>query len=143
LFLNPMKVGDEVEIELGSGRVLIVRLASIQDVQADGTRIVVFEVNGEAWYMPVSDKSSEGVRAVRRKAVEFGHVGAPMTGVLVALKVQAGNVVKEGEPVATLSAMKMETSILATASGVVKQILVTVGDKVDGDDLLMEIVPET
>jgi biotin carboxyl carrier protein len=30
-----------------------------------------------------------------------------MTGVVVALKVQAGNVVHEGEPVATLSAMKI------------------------------------
>jgi pyruvate carboxylase len=45
-----------------------------------------------------------------------------MTGVVVALKVQAGNVVHEGEPVATLSAMKMETSILATAMGMVKRI---------------------
>jgi hypothetical protein len=42
LFLNPTKVGDEVSVELGRGR-----LSSIQEAQPDGTRTVVFEVNGE------------------------------------------------------------------------------------------------
>jgi biotin carboxyl carrier protein len=35
--------------------------------------------------------------------------------------------------------MKMETSIRATTTGVVKRIVVNVGDKVEGDDLLLEI----
>lgn len=139
LFLNPMKVGDEVEIPLGKGKDLIVRLSSIQDARPDGTRIVVFEVNGEQWYMTVTDLSSKGEGTDREKATEPGHVGAPMPGVVVGLKVKAGNEVQEGEPVATLSAMKMETSIPATKSGTIKRILVTVGAKVDGDDLLMEI----
>lgn len=139
LFLNPMKLGQEVEIELKRGKVLIVRLSSIQDVREDGTRLVVFEVNGEPWYMPVTDLSSQGERTVREKATEDGHVGAPMPGVVVGLKVQVGNRVEEGEAVATLSAMKMETSIPAPKSGVIQRVLVTVGTKVDGDDLLMEI----
>jgi biotin carboxyl carrier protein len=33
----------------------------------------------------------------------------------------------------------METSIPATATGVIKRVIVNVGDKVDGDDLLMVI----
>jgi pyruvate carboxylase len=139
LFLNPMKRGDEAEIQLGHGQMLIIKLASIQDVREDGTRIVVFEVNGESWYMPVSDLSDEGIRVVREKATEPGHIGSPMSGVVVGLKVKVGDKVKEGEPVATLSAMKMETSIPSVASGVVKRMIVNVGDKVDGDDLLMVI----
>lgn len=139
LFLNPMKKGDEVEIELEEGQTLIVKLVSIQDVREDGTRVVLFEVNGESWYMPVTDTSSAGERAVQEKATERGHVGAPMPGVVVGLKVQVGNVVEEGETVATLSAMKMETSIPAPKSGEVKRVVVTVGAKVEGDDLLMEI----
>jgi pyruvate carboxylase len=62
-----------------------------------------------------------------------------MSGVIVALKVSAGNEVREGETVATLSAMKMESSLRAPKDGVVKRVLVNVGDKVDGDDLVMEI----
>lgn len=139
LFLNPLKVGDEVEVELRLGRSMTLRLISIQDIREDGTRIVIFEVNGEPWYMPVTDLSKNGDRIVREKATEPGHVGSPMSGVVVALKVKAGNIVEEGETVATLSAMKMESSLRATKSGVVKRVLVNVGDKVAGDDLVMEI----
>ena len=139
LFLNPMKIGDEVELELDFGKTLLIKLISIQDMRADGTRIVLFEVNGETWYMPVSDLSSKGERKVREKATKPPQVGAPMPGVVVSLKVKAGDTVQEGEPVATLSAMKMETSIPATASGKVSRVIVNVGDKVEGDDLILEI----
>jgi pyruvate carboxylase len=142
LFLYPMKKGEEVEVELTPGKVWTLKLVTIEEVQKDGTRMVLFNVNGEPWYMPVSDLSGAGDRFVREKATEPNHVGSPMTGVLVGLKVKVGNIVKEGETVATLSAMKMETSIPATVSGVVKRILVNVGDKVDGNDLIMEIEAE-
>ena len=139
LFLYPMQVGQETELQLEEGRSLIIRLVSIEDVQEDGTRMTLFQVNGENWYMKVNDLTGQGERTVREKATKAGHVGSPMAGVVVGLKVQEGNQVKEGEPVATLSAMKMETSIRATATGTIKRVLVTVGAKVSGDDLLMEI----
>lgn len=139
LFLNPMKVGDEVEVQLEAGRMLIVKLLSIQDASEDGTRTVIFEVNGEQWYIPVTDLSTEGASTSREKATGPGQVGSPMPGVVVDVKVKVGYEVEEGETVAVLSAMKMETSIPATASGTIKKLVVNVGDKVDGDDLLMEI----
>jgi pyruvate carboxylase len=139
MFLYPMQVGQETELELSEGRTLIIRLVSIESVQDDGTRMVLFQVNGEPWYMKINDLTGQGERTVREKVTQPGHVGSPMSGVVVGLKVQVGNQVTEGESVATLSAMKMETSIPATKSGTVKRILVTVGAKVDGDDLLMEI----
>lgn len=46
---------------------------------------------------------------------------------------------QEGEPLVVLSAMKMETVIPAPASGTVSRLLVTAGDKVDGNDLLAQI----
>ena len=140
VFLNPMKEGDEFELEMSFGNTMIVKLVSIQDARDDGTRVVTFEVNGEQWYIPVTDHSTEAAGAVREKAKGAGAVGSPMPGVIVGLKVKAGDVVAEGETLATLSAMKMETSIPATRSGIIKRIVVNVGDKVDGDDLLMEIV---
>ena len=139
VFLNPMKVGDEVEIELGFGKTINVRLQSIRDVEEDGTRTVVFERNGEAIYMDVTDKSVASERAQREKASGPGSVGAPMPGVIVGVQVKVGDKIKEGDAVATMSAMKMETSILATKSGTVKRVLVNIGDKVEGDDLLVEI----
>lgn len=70
LFLNPMKVGDEVEIEFGPGKITILRLSSIQDIREDGTRVVIFEVNGELWYMPVTDLSAKADQVVLEKATE-------------------------------------------------------------------------
>lgn len=139
LFLNPMKVGDEVELEMKKGKTLIIQLVSIQDAQEDGTRTVIFNVNGEAMYMPVTDQSSVSKLTVREKASEPGQVGSPMPGVVVGLKVKVGDRVSEGDPIATLSAMKMETSIPATESGTIKRIAVSVGDKLEGDDLICEI----
>lgn len=138
-FLHPFKVGEEVTITLRPGKDLIVQLLTIDSLQEDGTRNVIFKVNGEDWYMPVTDHSAETSTTVREKAKEANQVGSPMPGVIVGLKVHAGLEVKEGEPVATLSAMKMETSIPATVSGIVSRVVVNVGDKVDGDDLILEI----
>jgi biotin carboxyl carrier protein len=64
-----------------------------------------------------------------------------MPGVIVGLKVKEGDEVEEGTPLATLSAMKMETVIPATAAGVVKHISVNIGDKVEAEDILVEIEP--
>ena len=89
--------------------------------------------------MPVTDISVASDANVRRKASGHNEVGSPMPGVIVNLKVKEGDTVTEGEPLATLSAMKMETVIPASASGVVKHVAVNIGDKVDGDDLLVEI----
>mmetsp|Transcript_1399 Transcript_1399/g.1194 ORF Transcript_1399/g.1194 Transcript_1399/m.1194 type:complete len:137 (-) Transcript_1399:8-418(-) len=135
-----MMVGEEVEVQLEPGRMLLVKLLSIQEAsETDGTRTVIFEVNGEQWYIPVTDLSTEGASAAREKAKGPGDVGSPMPGVVVDVKVKLGSEVEEGETVAVLSAMKMETSIPATKSGTIKKLVVNVGDKVDGDDLLMEI----
>jgi len=139
MFLNPLELEEEVEIELGEGRSTIVKLVSIQKAQEDGTRLVNMEKNGEAWIIPVTDAGAE-VEESREKAGAPGTVGSPMSGVIVNLKVKVGDMVKEGDAVASLSAMKMETIIPATSSGEVKRIAVDIGDKVEGDDLLMEIL---
>jgi len=139
LFLSPMKENDEVEFELNPGTRVIIKLISITPPRDDGQRTVTFEINGERWLMPVTDISVASDANVRRKASGPNEVGSPMPGVIVNLKVKEGDTVTEGEPLATLSAMKMETVIPASASGVVKHVAVNIGDKVDGDDLLVEI----
>lgn len=139
LFLNPMTIGQEVELDLGPGKSRSIKLVSISDVNENGSRMVLFEVNGEQFYMPVTDQSIETDGAIREKAGAPGTVGSPMPGVVVSVKVKNGDKIKEGDTVATLSAMKMETSIPATCSGTVTRVTVNVGDKVEGDDLLIEI----
>lgn len=139
IFLNPMKEGDEIELALEAGQEYLIKLISKGQVREDGTRVAAFEVNGERWFMPITDNSSQVEGAVREKAKGPGAVGSPMPGVVVGVKVKIGDKVKEGETVATLSAMKMESNIPATATGEVTRVLVNVGDKVEGDDLILQI----
>ena len=57
-------------------------------------------------------------------------VTSPLPGVIIVLKVNVGDVVKAGQEVAVLEAMKMENSIEATHDGTVTAIHVAKGDSV-------------
>mmetsp|Transcript_7028 Transcript_7028/g.6663 ORF Transcript_7028/g.6663 Transcript_7028/m.6663 type:complete len:1239 (-) Transcript_7028:182-3898(-) len=139
LFLNPLDEGDEVELELSPGDSYLIKLVTRGSLREDGTRVPTFEVNGERWFMPVTDHSQESAGTRKEKATEPGQVGSPMPGVVVGLKVKVGDTVAEGESIATLSAMKMETNIPAPISGTVSRVVVTIGDNVEPDELILEI----
>lgn len=57
-------------------------------------------------------------------------VTAPLPGVILDIKVKVGDVVKVGQTVAVLEAMKMENEIEATASGTVTAVNAGKGDSV-------------
>lgn len=62
-----------------------------------------------------------------------------MPGMVTEVSVGVGHPVKEGDPLVTLEAMKMLTTISAAQDGVVKEILVTQGEAVETDDLLVKL----
>jgi len=66
-------------------------------------------------------------------------VVSPLGGNLVAINVKVGQEVKEGEQVAVLEAMKMNTSINAPSSGKVAEVLVAVGAAVQEGQVLIRI----
>lgn len=57
-------------------------------------------------------------------------VTSPLPGVILDIKVKVGDVVKAGQTVAVLEAMKMENEIEATASGTVTAVNAGKGDSV-------------
>lgn len=64
-------------------------------------------------------------------------VGAPLPGTITEVKVQVGDVVKDGDTVVVLEAMKMQNNIEAECSGTVTSVLVNKGDTVmEGDPLI-------
>jgi len=140
LFLKPMEEGQEVTLKYADGKDLLIKMVSTPPPNDDGIRQVIMELNGERWFVPITDQSIDSATARREKAGSApGSVGATMPGVIVDVKVKKGDFVKEGEKIAVLSAMKMETVIPAPASGIVERVLVNAGDQVDGDDLLAVI----
>lgn len=66
-------------------------------------------------------------------------VKAPMPGKILAIAVNVGDKINEGDTVCTLEAMKMEMPIAATASGTVTAVLVGPGQTVAFDDGLIAI----
>jgi 3-methylcrotonyl-CoA carboxylase alpha subunit len=68
---------------------------------------------------------------------EGGRLTAPMPGKVVSFAVKAGDVVKKGQPLAVMDAMKMEHTIAAPADGTVAELLYAPGDQVaEGAELL-------
>ena len=74
-----------------------------------------------------------------KKPITGKTIIAPLPGKVIDIKVQVGQVVKAGEEVVVLEAMKMENSITSDYTGVVKQILVAVGDNLATDAVILEI----
>ena len=59
-----------------------------------------------------------------------------MQGLIVDVKVKAGEKVKAGDEIVILEAMKMENPIVAPCDGVIDEIKVIKGAKVNVDDVL-------
>lgn len=68
-----------------------------------------------------------------------GSIVAPIPGLVLRFLVNEGDSVKAGDPVLILEAMKMESEITSTATGVVKKINVKEGASVQEGEALIEI----
>jgi pyruvate carboxylase len=140
-FLGRPKTGEEMHIPIEQGKILIVRLMAVGPVvEGSATRDVWFEVNGEVRAVPVEDNNSAVESVSREKATaDPGSVGAPMSGVVIEVRVKEGQPIKKGDPLCVMSAMKMESSVTAPVSGTVKRVLVAEGDSIAGGDLVVEL----
>ena len=68
-----------------------------------------------------------------------GEIGATLSGSVVKVLVEKGQAVTKGTPLVVTEAMKMETTIAAPISGIVAQIHVTAGNRIESGDCLLEI----
>ncbi|MBD8490239.1 acetyl-CoA carboxylase biotin carboxyl carrier protein subunit [Echinicola sp. CAU 1574] len=65
-------------------------------------------------------------------------IHAPMPGLILEIKIQEGEVVKKDQPLLILEAMKMENIIKSPGEGEIKKILVTNGDSVEKNQVLIQ-----
>jgi len=65
-------------------------------------------------------------------------IKAPMPGIIIDLKVEKGQTVKEGDTLLILEAMKMENAIVCPKDTTIKEIYTSVGETVDKNKLLID-----
>jgi biotin carboxyl carrier protein len=66
-------------------------------------------------------------------------IRAPMPGLVVAVPVEPGQNVAKGTTLVVLSAMKMQNELTAPADGTVKEVLVSAGQTVDQNAVLVRL----
>jgi len=143
IFFYGLESGQEISVDLERGKTLIVRLVAISELYEDGTRTVFFELNGQPRTLRIPDRSHAPKTPPRRKADSSDprHVGAPMPGMIVTAGATVGRKVARGESLATLEAMKMETTVRAEVEGEIVEVLARAGMQVEAKDLLFVIRP--
>ncbi|XP_038212521.1 pyruvate carboxylase, mitochondrial isoform X2 [Zerene cesonia] len=141
-FLVGPTVGETIEVKIERGKTLDIKtLAVSEEMTAAGEREVFFELNGQLRSVFIRDEKASQEMKIHPKAVkgDKSQVGAPMPGTVLTIKVKEGDKVDKGQPIAVLSAMKMEMIVQAPQAGTVKTVAITNGQKLEGDDLICTI----
>jgi pyruvate carboxylase len=142
-FFYGLQIGEEIEVEIDPGKILIIKLISIGEADSAGRRALFYELNGMPRESVVLDSSLKAVSKASRAKGEPGNPAqacAPMPGMVTEVAVSTGQEVKAGDKLVVLEAMKMLTTVSAAADGTIGEILVQKGDQVDSDDLLVKLL---
>lgn len=142
-FFFGMRPDETVEIEIDTGKRLIIKLQVISEPDENGMRKVYFEMNGQSRIVNIKDEKASTNAQVRPKADKQNnnHIGAQMPGTVTDVKVSVGDEVKMNDPLLITEAMKMESTVQAPFDAVMKAIHVSSEDSIETGDLLVEIEP--
>jgi pyruvate carboxylase len=138
-FFYGLRPGEDAAVEIEPGKTLILKFVSMGDLRADGTRDLIFELNGQAREVRIADLAAQETVKARRRAKrgDLRQVGASMPGKVLKVLVAAGDRVRKGEQLVVTEAMKMETTVTAPKDGVVREVVVAAGEVVEAGDLLV------
>jgi len=98
-------------------------------------------INGRQYQ--VCDLEGKGNRNKKNMVSDLpDQITPPMPAIVVKIFVHVGDIVKKGQNVIAVSAMKMETTLYAPFDGTVTQINCAINDKVAPGQILVEIQKE-
>ena len=139
-FFYGMSPGDEHEVRLQEGKVLLLGLEAVGPADERGYRTAMCIINGQLRPIAVRDTSIAAQVVEQEKAdpARPGHVAAPFDGA-VSPTVAVGDRVKAGQSVATIEAMKMEAAITTPVGGIVERLAVDGTGHLEGGDLVLVV----
>jgi biotin carboxyl carrier protein len=133
---------DVIEVKNGSFHIIKNHKSyNVEVIKADAKeKSFLISVNGNKYHLNVKDKFDEllhnlGLDSLAAKKVN--EIKAPMPGLVIEVKVAEGDVVKKGDAIIVLEAMKMENNIKSPTDGVVKKINVKKGQAVEKNQVLI------
>lgn len=105
------------------------------------TKTFQVKVNGRVYPVQLKDQFDlllEKMGMTGSASTKVNNIKAPMPGLIIDLRVKAGDVVKAGDPILILEAMKMENIIKSPGEGVVKSVKIKKGESVEKNQVLIE-----
>ena len=139
VFFYGLFPGEELAVEIETGKTLIIKFLTVGDATPEGNRTVFFELNGQPREVTIPDKSLEATSTKVPKVdpANKKQVGASMPGMVVSVDIKMGDVIRKGQKLLTLEAMKMTSTIYAEQEGTISKVLVTPGHQVETGDLMV------
>ncbi|MBT0961224.1 pyruvate carboxylase [Denitromonas iodatirespirans] len=137
-FFYGLADGEEIVVDIDRGKTLVIRLLGRAESD-DGHMKLFFELNGQPRLIkvPIAGVANTSERPKAQDG-NADQVGAPMPGVIGSIGAREGKLVKRGDTLMTLEAMKMELAIKAERDGTIGAVHVKPGTQVNAKDLLLE-----
>ncbi len=144
-FLYGMQPSDEITVEIEEGKTILIKLFAIGEIEPDGRRPLLFELNGQPRPVRIPDKSVPTSVKIKPKAdlANPEEVGAPLSGKIVRFFIKEGDKVNLDQSLVVIEAMKMQTNIKAPEDGIVTKIFVSDGENVEAGDLILRLTPQS
>ncbi|MCF8243967.1 MAG: pyruvate carboxylase [Saprospiraceae bacterium] len=139
VFFFGLRPNEEILIEIAEGKTLLITFMNITVPDIQGNRLAFFRYNGTTRTVKVRDKNVKSELVLNKKAEREKEVGAPLQGSLGSILVKEGDVVKQHQPLFTIEAMKMESTVAAPMAGTVKKIFLPVKTLVLQGDAVIEL----
>ncbi len=139
VFFYGMKPGEEILVEIGKGKTIIIEMIVITEPDENGMRMVAFRLNGQTRRIAIRDNSVAVQKISNRKAETEREIGAPLQGKIADVLVKEGDKVSQDDILFVIEAMKMETSVSSPVSGIVKKLHLNSGQLVEQEDLVVEL----
>jgi biotin carboxyl carrier protein len=130
-------------IELGERGLFMLKRGTLKrelHVQSQGNSQYVVNTNGK--YALAKVEKSNGLTRNKTNKAAAGDLTAPISGLVVTVKVNAGDEVTEGDVMVVLESMKMQMLIKAPISGKVASVNVQPGAQLSKGDIMVRISSE-
>jgi biotin carboxyl carrier protein len=137
ILINSVKIGDKSFHLLVNKQSMTVEIISWEP----STRKLLIKLNEKIAELEVSNEQDLLLDKMGLKYAKgnfSSELKAPMPGLILDIPVNEGDAVQKGDILVVLEAMKMENSIRSSQAGVIRKILVTSGQGVEKNQVMIQ-----